>query len=275
MRFTLSASILVSLVLALGTAPTAGAADKPASRTAMEKAAKKACITGDVRKGIDVLGDLFVETGDLTYVFNQGRCFQQNHRCEEAIDRFREYLRKSPDLLSKDRAEVNRYISDCEALQAKQAPPPAAPAAAPIPAALSAAPVPTAPAAAATTLAAAPASAAEQRGDSRLRTAGLVTVSVGVIALAGGVLCNIHANALTSDLNKPAGWDRGKASSRETYQTLGWWAGYGVGAAALATGVTLFVLGGHSGSSVDARPAVALAPLLLPGFASLSVRGSY
>jgi hypothetical protein len=238
----------------------------------MEKAAKKACITGDVRKGIDLLGDLFVETGDLAYVFNQGRCFQQNHRCEEAVDRFREYLRKSPDLLSKDRAEVNRYISDCEDLQAKQAQPPAALAA--VPSALPAAPSPAAPAAAATTLAAAPASASELHANSRLRTAGLVTVSVGVIALAGGVLCNIHANALTSDLNKPAGWDRGKASSRETYQTLGW-VGYGVGAAVLATGVTLFVLGGHSGTSADSPPAVALAPLLFPGFASLSVRGSY
>ena len=48
---------------------------KPANRQALEKAAKKACITGDYRKGIDILGDLFVETNDATYVFNQGRCF--------------------------------------------------------------------------------------------------------------------------------------------------------------------------------------------------------
>jgi hypothetical protein len=239
----------------------------------MEKAARKACITGDVREGINLLGDLFVETNDATYIYNQGRCFEQNHRWEDAIDRFREYLRKVPDLAKKDRDEVNGHLSDCEAQQSKLAPPPAA--AVPAPTPLPAAPLPAAPATATENLAATPVPVViEQHSTSRLRTAGMVTASVGVLAVVGGVVFNVHANSLTSDLNQPTGWNRGKASSRDTYETLGW-VGYGVGAAALATGATLFVLGGRSGTTAGASTGVALTPVLLPGSASLSLRGSY
>ncbi len=57
--------------------PGVALADSQAeTRTEKEKAAKKACITGDVGKGIDILGDLFVEHNDIVYVFNQARCYQ-------------------------------------------------------------------------------------------------------------------------------------------------------------------------------------------------------
>jgi hypothetical protein len=123
-------------------------------------------------------------------------------------------------------------------------------------------------------LAAAPVPATKQRSVSRLRTAGIVTASVGALVLAGGLVFNLEANSLASDLNKPAGWDRGKASSRETYQTFGW-VGYGVGAAALITGATLLILGGRSGATTDEPSAVGLTPVVLPGLATLSLRGTY
>ena len=57
----------------------ASASARPArhaqNREAQEKAAKKACITGDYRKGVEILADLYVESNDPTYVYNQGRCF--------------------------------------------------------------------------------------------------------------------------------------------------------------------------------------------------------
>ena len=274
MRVYPSFSIFAFLAVATGTGQAMGETGQPANRPAMEKAAKKACITGDVGRGIDLLGDLYVETGDATYVFNQGRCFEQNHQWEEAVDRFREYLRKVPDLTAKDKAQVNEHISDCETQRAKLAPPPAAPVAAAVPAAQ---PTPTttpAPADEAMNLAAAPIPATKQRSGSRLRTAGIVAASVGALALAGGLVFNLEANSLASDLNKPAGWDRGKASSRETYQTFGW-VGYGVGAAALITGATLFVLGGRSGTTTDEPNAVGLTPVVLQGLATLSLRGTY
>ena len=80
-------TLLITLLLVLPPLLVSPAVAKPVNRQTLEKAAKKACITGDYRKGIDILGDLFVETNDATYVFNQGRCFQQNHRWEEALDR--------------------------------------------------------------------------------------------------------------------------------------------------------------------------------------------
>jgi len=113
----------------------------------------------------------------------------------------------------------------------------------------------------------------EQHAGSRLRTAGIVTASVGALALAGGLVCNIQANSLAKDLSGTT-YDRGKASTRDTYVTLGW-VGYGVGAAALATGATLFFLGGHSGTTAETSTAVSLTPAFAPGFASLSLRGSY
>jgi hypothetical protein len=266
MRISASLPLVAFLTVALGAAQAAAAESKPTSRPAMEKAAKKACITGDVSKGIDLLGDLYVETSDATYVYNQARCFEQNHRWEEAIDRFREYLRKAPNLTTTVKAEVDQHIAGCEAEQAKLAPPPAAP---PPPATP---PPPVAPAAT-VNLVTTPAPS-EQGSTSRLRTAGIVTASVGVLAVVGGMVCNFHANSLTSDLNQPSGWDRGKASSRDTYETLGW-VGYGVGAAAIVTGATLFVLGGRSRATAGASTGVALTPVVLPGFASLSLRGSY
>ena len=37
-----------------------------------EKAAKKACAVGDFQKGVDILADLFVETDDPGWIYNQG-----------------------------------------------------------------------------------------------------------------------------------------------------------------------------------------------------------
>jgi len=266
MRTSPSFLLVASLAVALGAAPPAAAEGKPTSR---EKAAKKACITGDVSKGIDLLGDLFVETNDPVHIFNQGRCFEQNHRWSEAIDRFREYLRKAPKLTTTEKSQVDSHISECEAEQAKLAPPPLAPPPLPPP---TAAPPPVAPAVTVNVAVTPP--PAGPPAPSYLRTVGIVTASLGVVALAGGIISNLYANSLTSDLNKPAGWDRGKASSRDTYELLGW-VGYGVGGAALVTGATLFVLGGRSGPTAAASTGVSLAPVLLPGIASLSLRGSY
>jgi len=169
MRMMSAVALLASLATIASASHRAEAASKTEKRTTMEKAAKKACITGDVRKGIDLLGDLFVETNDATYIFNQARCFEQNHQWGDAIDRFKEYLRKVPDLPAKEKANVDRHISDCEVEQAKLAPPPPAPIAAPapFPAAVAAPPSPTE----TTNLVARPTPLAEQHSGSRLRTA--------------------------------------------------------------------------------------------------------
>jgi len=64
------------------------------STEAKERAARKACLSGNVQKGVEILSEIFVETEDPTLIYNQGRCFEQNGRHKEAINRFREYLRR-------------------------------------------------------------------------------------------------------------------------------------------------------------------------------------
>ena len=56
-----------------------------AKASSLDKQAMKACLSGDYQKGVSILADLFVETGDATYLWNQGRCYEQNHRYEDAI----------------------------------------------------------------------------------------------------------------------------------------------------------------------------------------------
>ena len=115
----LAVSLGVVLFFWMGPAEAASSRAKQSGTSAKEKAAKKACITGDVKTGIDILGDLYVDTADVTYVFNQGRCYEQNHLWVDAIDRFREYLRKIPAGSEKEKADASAHVADCEALIAK------------------------------------------------------------------------------------------------------------------------------------------------------------
>lgn len=78
--------------------------------------ARKACLAGDVQQGIRVLADLYVATDDPIWIFNQGRCYQQNNQPSNALARFKEFLRKSkggPD--DDDVKDAKRYIHEIEA----------------------------------------------------------------------------------------------------------------------------------------------------------------
>jgi hypothetical protein len=76
---------LVSLP-SVATSPAAAAGKHGGdSKQSQERAARKACLTGDYAKGVDILSDLFIELRDPTFLFNQGRCFEQNRRYEDAI----------------------------------------------------------------------------------------------------------------------------------------------------------------------------------------------
>jgi hypothetical protein len=100
------------LVQVMSWVPSAQAAGKESK----ERAARKACLSGDYAKGVGILSDLFIETEDANYIFNQARCFEQNSRCEEAIGRFREFLRKATAITPADRADTEKHIADCQAL---------------------------------------------------------------------------------------------------------------------------------------------------------------
>jgi len=44
-----------------------------------QRATQKAGTAGDYRKGVEILPHLYVETDNVTQIFIQGRCYEQNH----------------------------------------------------------------------------------------------------------------------------------------------------------------------------------------------------
>jgi tetratricopeptide (TPR) repeat protein len=242
-------------------------ADKPSSKAATEKAAKKACATGDYAKGVDLLADLYVESNEISWVYNQGRCYQQNNRWEQAISRFREYLRKARDISDSERAETERQIADCEQSMGKTsqvAPPPVA-VASPVPVSQPEA-RPQAAEQAASTVSSKPEQAPSESGSGKgLRVAGIVSAVVGVAAVGTGVGLALKANGLST---------KDYSQSREDERTsLKTWSmvSYGVGAAAIATGVVLYIVGWPSEQSSS----VALLPVVAPDAASVLLNGRF
>jgi TolA-binding protein len=88
-------------------------------KDAKERAARKACLSGNVDKGSEILSDLFLDYKDPTHIYNLGRCYEQNHRYEDAVSRFREYLLKAPSLTDAERAETEAHIATCLAYLGK------------------------------------------------------------------------------------------------------------------------------------------------------------
>jgi hypothetical protein len=269
MRFA-ALLFLVSAALLLG-ASQASAAGKQAQ----ERAAKKACLAGDPAKGVEILADLYVDTSDITYIFNQGRCFEQNRRYEDAIGRFREYLTKGEDHISaEEKAVAKKHIDTCESYLPK--PEPRSPL---VPDPVSATPIVKTPSLAEgasepqVVAVARESSPPDKNTGSGLRITGIVMGSLGVVALGTGVALNLKVNSMSADLEKVDNFNRDTDSSRKNYKTLGW-IGYGVGAAFLAGGSLLYFLGWRVGHN-SAQPSVALAPILAPGTAGALLTGAF
>ena len=277
--YGLTASLGVVLLFSTATTQAANARPKQSGaaakdRAAKEKAAKKACIVGDAKAGIDILGDLYVDTGDPAYVFNQGRCYEQNHRLEEAIDRFREYLRKIPDGSVNEKSDANAHIADCEALIAKHSggtsssPPQVASQPPPVPGIPPAALNPVQP-----PVAIVPAQPSAPKAEGRgLRIGGAVTTVVGLCAVGTGVGLAIKERSLTNEINTK--FSQSKESTRASYQTWGY-VSYGVGAAEIVGGAVLYYLGWRSGQSESAYTEISLLPTLTPDAMTLILHGSF
>ena len=237
-----------------------------------DRAAKRACLNGDPIRGVQILTELYLSTNDPTYIYNQGRCFEQNNRYEEAIARFREYLRKVTDTPDANQANVQtaqKHISDCEAVLGKTTgalpappapPPPAKPA--PVPA-----PEPTPPARS-RSAPVVPVQApqpevmiqrAGQDGEHStglgLRVAGVVTAAVGGAALITGLVMNLKVNNAVGDIQRR--YNPNTDSSSKDDKTLSQ-VSYGVGAAFVAGGALLYYLGWRAGHQVAVTPSVSM-----------------
>jgi hypothetical protein len=273
-------AFLLVFIVAQSTPKAARGAPGGSGRASKEKAAKKACIIGNVKVGIDILADLYVDTGDPNYIFNQARCNEQNHRWEDASDRFREYLRKAPKLTDSEKTEVNVHIAECDSMVAKQAG-----ATAPVPheatsQAVSKPAPSTASANYANTGAAYPPSAQAvfaqplpPKSDGRgLRIAGIATAGAGLCAITTGIVLALKERSLTNEIN--AKFNADKESTRASYVNWGY-VSYGVGAAAVVAGATLYVLGWRSERAASGTTGISLLPTYAPGITGMALQGSF
>lgn len=262
--------ILIPAALSLSSSQASAA-----SKKTQERMAKKSCLAGDPAKGVEVLAELYVNTNDITYIFNQGRCFEQNRRYEDAIGRFREYLTKGEDQLSvEEKAVAKKHIDTCESYLPK--PELRSPL---VPESVSAGPIVNTPPPAEfapepqSVVIAAEAQQPDKNAGSGLRIAGIVVGSLGVVALGTGMALNLKVNSMSTDLEKPDNFNRDTNSSRKDYKTLSW-ISYGAGAAFLTGGSLLYILGWHAGHS-SAQPSVALVPTFTPGTAGALLSGAF
>jgi len=265
------AALAVSVPLQVNTAFAA-------SRAPRERAARKACLTGDPAKGVSILADLFLDTKDPTYIFNQGRCLEQNRKYEDAIARFEEYLVTTNAVLSReDRESAEKHIATCRETLARERASSSAtalpqPSTLPPPPAQAPEPAPTPEPSRPVVVQPAPEPLAPH-GNAGLRTAGIVSASVGVAAVVAAVVLNLKANSVVNQMETTSnGYSPTKVDERKTYETLSW-VGYGLGAACVATGAVLFGIGLKSdgGSSTS----VALSPVLGLGQAGALLTGGF
>src|SRR3954469_10366673 len=129
--------VLATLAMLATLLAAADAQAAPRTREQRETEARTACAAGRVEAGIEILAQLLTEFGHPNYIYNQARCYQQNGKAEQAISRFREFLRAAQDISPEERGRVERFIKELEselpaatpatATPATEAPPPPPP----------------------------------------------------------------------------------------------------------------------------------------------------
>jgi hypothetical protein len=256
-RSLLTSTALLTSVALCGTARAADPA--PPGDDKRPNAALAACASGDVAKGIAILGELYAETRNPSFVFNQGRCYQKNNQLEQARGSFAEYLRIGTNEPPEDLQRAQAFVKELDdALARQRASQPAVVVAPP----------------------------ASGDGAARvLRVSSVVLAAVGVLAVGFGAVMSLKVKSTNDDLEQlyaatPYVTDSVRVQQLESdgsrYQTLQW-VGYGVGAAAFAGAVATFILGGSrfpwSAESPD-RVALDLTPAVSPngGAALLRMR---
>jgi hypothetical protein len=247
---------------------------------AKERAARKACLSGDYTKGVEILSDLFIDTKDPNYIFNQARCFEQNSRYEEAISRFREFLRKATAISPTEKADTEKHIADCQALiGSKESPAPkaeAAPAAAaPVVAKAAPSPAPTVlpPAVnAPEQIAVASSTPPAANPGHGLRVAGIVCGALGVASVGTAIYYYTQAKSYSDKVSGQTIPNASDESAGKHAQTMQW-VFYSAGAAAIATGTVLYVLGWQAADG--GKSVTAIAPMLGPCLAGISAQGAF
>src|SRR4051812_1973988 len=103
---------VLSVVMSALLAPSAWAA----ATDKREMRAREAYAAGQYKEALDLYVKLYAEKLHPTYLRNIGRCYQLLGDPDKAINSFHEYLHKAGKLTTSERAEVEGYIHDMEAL---------------------------------------------------------------------------------------------------------------------------------------------------------------
>jgi len=130
---------VLALALVVGAARAAGAAD------ARELKAREDFAAGRYQQALDAFAKLYAETVHPTYLRNIGRCYQNMGDPDRAIISFRDYLRKKKEITPEERAEVEGFIAEMEALKKRRSGVPASSSGDTPPPTSSITPLPTAP----------------------------------------------------------------------------------------------------------------------------------
>jgi len=224
-RPLLTSTALLTSVALCGTARAADLASPGDDKR--PNAALAACASGDVARGIAILGELYAESRNPSFVFNQGRCYQKNNQLEQARGSFAEYLRIGTNEPPEDLQRAQAFVKELDDTLARQRASQAA-------------------------VVATPASAPGDGTARVLRVSSVVLAAVGVVAVGFGAAMSFKVRSTNDDLKElyaaqPYVTDSARVAQLESdgsrYQTLQW-VGYGVGAAAFAGAVATFILGG-------------------------------
>jgi hypothetical protein len=112
-----------------GAAQAAGAGEAK-----QEKKAIASFAAGRYDEALEIYAKLYADSLNPVYLRNIGRCHQKLKQPDKAIESFRDYLDKGKNISADEKAQVNGYIKEMEALRDEQAgraqvpPPPPGPA---------------------------------------------------------------------------------------------------------------------------------------------------
>ncbi len=193
--------------------------------------AKADCVAGDVQKGVRLLAELYLASGDPIWIFDQGRCYHQNAQPALALSRFKEFLRKGQGALDEDIKDAKKYIAEIEGDRQREHPAGGAVSNA------------------TTTVPVASAQAIPLQPGRGLRYTGIGVGIFGGAALVTGVVFTLLVKQTASDVANQTKNDvvqasavSGKLADGRRYETLQW-ISYGVGAAAVVSGSVLYWIG--------------------------------
>jgi hypothetical protein len=125
----LGGSVLLGALIAVATlaAPATTSAGERASSVdnELEMKAREAFAAGRYDEALDTFAKMYAKSLNPVYLRNIGRCFQKKREPEKAIDEFQDYLAKTKSgkyrISADERAEIQGYIKEMEALRDEQA----------------------------------------------------------------------------------------------------------------------------------------------------------